>query len=109
MFVLIVSVFGHFFIFVLLRYYCKMCFLVKVGYLRVQVKILSQIVHKSCSVFIRTQELTAVLLHVWKNATTRIYSYLIVSTRICLRISRIRSRAIRSDKAPQIVVDRSTS
>ena len=38
MFVLIVSVFGHCLSFVLLRYYCKIHFWVKVGNMRVQIK-----------------------------------------------------------------------
>ena len=63
-------------------------------------KHLSQIVHKSCLIYMRTQELAASRLHAWKSAKTRIYTHLIVSTLKCSRVTdRSRSQHISTDHA----------
>ena len=61
---------------------------------------LSQIVHKSCSIYMIMQELAASRLHTLKSTKTRIYAHLIVSTRKCSRVTyRSRSQHISTDHA----------
>ena len=75
-----------------------------------KLKHLSQIVHKSCSIYMRTQELAASRLHAWKSAKTRIYTHLIVSTRKCSRVTDpSRSQHISTDHAVFLVQHRPRS